>query len=489
MMGINDRQYLKIILILAVIALGILLRSYIYFQKVSFFGDEGGLLLNLMEKNYLQLFLPLKYDQQAPPIFLILSKLIYERYGIDELALRFIPFISSIFSLILFYFLCDKIFKNYLTKVVGLFLFAVNYNLIIYSLIFKQYSIEVLFSIILLLGVLTIDFKGLSNKKFVFYTILSILIPWCSYSSVFLIASFVLIFLAYSIHSKNNVFIKRSIFYAVANFLNILVYYFTNLKGPCHSKILSTYWDNMYGFFPDTSEKIFAIMLYIFNVNTTLGRLLVLIAFCLGLYCLYRKNKFVLFSVLLPVGFTLFAGLIHVYPFAERLLLFLIPNFILIFVASLEYVSIRKWFSSLFIIILFAFYYNSSSIYSNFHYYYVNKDSFDQTYIKEYVNELKKEKVATGSIIYLSVTEDGIFDCYKNILKIPDSQIYRETWLKPIESMDKLPHNHSIYFHVFPSSFYTNEDYNARLNWIKHNCLIQKQIKTNHGFFIKCIRK
>ena len=84
--------FLFIFLFALIIFYGTLVRLEVFCNPRDFFSDEGSIFINIERRTFLQLFLPLDLAQCSPPLFSILSKIIYENFGFDEKALRFIPF-------------------------------------------------------------------------------------------------------------------------------------------------------------------------------------------------------------------------------------------------------------------------------------------------------------------------------------------------------------------------------------------------------------
>ena len=62
--------------IIAVLLLSIYLRLDAFFINNTFFTDEILLAVNVLNRNYSELFFPLDYFQSAPYLFLVLSKFI-----------------------------------------------------------------------------------------------------------------------------------------------------------------------------------------------------------------------------------------------------------------------------------------------------------------------------------------------------------------------------------------------------------------------------
>ena len=85
--------------------------------------------------------------QSAPPLFLLLSKSLGELFGYGEPVLGFIPFAAGVLAMFIFY----RLLKDFScgTILVVMTLFAFNPVLIFYSGEFKQYALDVLFTLVI----------------------------------------------------------------------------------------------------------------------------------------------------------------------------------------------------------------------------------------------------------------------------------------------------------------------------------------------------
>lgn len=121
------------LLLLLVFALAVYLRVDAYLINNSFFTDEILLAANIFEREGWGFLYPLSYHQSAPIGFMMLSKFFVTKTGISELYFRFIPFISSILSVVFFYLLSKAVFKNKYCTLLSLLVFGLSYQLIFYS--------------------------------------------------------------------------------------------------------------------------------------------------------------------------------------------------------------------------------------------------------------------------------------------------------------------------------------------------------------------
>ena len=131
--------------IIFVFVISLYLRLDAFLINNTFFTDEILLAVNVLNRNYSGLLFPLDYFQSAPFLFLVLSKFICSKIGYVEQCFRFIPFLSSVASLFLFYKLSCIVYRNCYSRVLALLTFGINYQLLFYTQVFKQYSTDVLF--------------------------------------------------------------------------------------------------------------------------------------------------------------------------------------------------------------------------------------------------------------------------------------------------------------------------------------------------------
>src|SRR5687767_7143676 len=170
----------------AILLAGVLLRFRQYLTGRSLWLDEAMLALNIVDRNFLDLFKPLDYDQGAPIGFMLVEKTFSLIFGRNEFSLRLFPFLVGVISLWLFYLLL-KHFTRGPALWVGLALFAFNPRLIYYSSEVKQYIVDVAMTILLLLIAMPL-FQQPSRKRFLMLAIAGLLALWFSHPSLFVLA-------------------------------------------------------------------------------------------------------------------------------------------------------------------------------------------------------------------------------------------------------------------------------------------------------------
>lgn len=150
-----------------------------YFYNQSFWLDECSLGFNILHRSYFfKLFKALDLYQVAPPFFMVTCKFLLNishqvnNFYTKDLVLRLFPCICSIVSLPLFAILVQKMFKNKYFTWISTAMLVFNPAAINYTQELKQYSCEMMFTIILLLAFLSLDIKNICYKKLALYSLL-----------------------------------------------------------------------------------------------------------------------------------------------------------------------------------------------------------------------------------------------------------------------------------------------------------------------------
>ncbi len=166
--------------------LGALLRVRQYLAGRSLWVDEAMLALNIVNRNFAEMFQPLDYDQGSPIGFLLVEKIFNSILGKNEFALRLFSLLVGLLSLWLFYLLSKRI----ATKA-GLFtalaLFAFNPRLVYYSSEVKQYIADVVVTISLLLIAAPVFNMSPRKKDFAWLMLAGLIALWFSHPALFVL--------------------------------------------------------------------------------------------------------------------------------------------------------------------------------------------------------------------------------------------------------------------------------------------------------------
>lgn len=324
--------------IVALVLLGCSLRTVELTNGRNLWIDESMLALNLVDRSPAQLLKPLDLNQGAPVGFLLFTKLIITQLGVSELSLRLLPFVGSLLGLMAFAWVGPRLLPRP-AAVVSLALFAISPNLISYAAECKQYATDAAITIGLFAtaaGLLT----GASGfRRWSALGVAGAAAVWFSHPAVFVLGGIGTALLAESAWRKD-----RPRFLAAAStvctwLMSFAGCYLVSLKQLGNNQFLLDYWNGHFLPLPPRGlgdlawllDHFFAPFSYPGGLAGTEIRAggIAAVLFLVGVWAMGRSRWPVALAVVLPGVLALFASGLHKYPFAGRLLLFLVPVMIL----------------------------------------------------------------------------------------------------------------------------------------------------------------
>jgi hypothetical protein len=320
------------------IGIGAVLRIAQYLAATSLWGDELYVVRNVISKGPFTLFTqPIGNLQVAPCGFVLLLKLVVTLIGTSEYSLRLIPFLSSLLTLPLFASLGHKFLPRE-ALLLALGLFSTSIPLIRYAGQVKPYSSDVVASLLcLLVARAWMEAKTLRASFWAAMT--GAIVIWFSYTSVFTLAAVALVVLgqfrtSFSGASVKHVLVVLTIWLCSAATFAIVEYH--RLSPETHL-YMQTFW----------AHWMLPVQLTIHSVATWLVRLardffaflglakwwILCVLVLIGTCCLLRRTSETLLLVV-PLLMTFAASALRLYPFGGRLILFLVPNMLLMLTAG-----------------------------------------------------------------------------------------------------------------------------------------------------------
>lgn len=347
----KKRDIAYYIIITLIIILGCYFRINAYLGLRSLWHDESALACNLLYRNIFQYFGELIAQQSAPPLFLILTKGICVLSDYREGALRFIPLISSLLCLPVFFIFSQKFLKNRFVIILANFLFCINYNLIYYAQEFKQYSSDVLFFMITFLCISKIDLKNKSTLQLLGLGSLFALAPFVSVPTLFVIGAFFIIEL---IRGKKEV-IKPLLIFFTPIIISFMFLYITTFL-PQKTDYMLSFWNS--GFLSLSLQK----NLYLIKKNLDFQffpnkfLLLIFILILTGFIQTAKQYKIKENQYSIIICFlVLIASALKLYPLMLRISLYILPIIIVFLVKPVDFISVkRKVYSLLIILLMFS---------------------------------------------------------------------------------------------------------------------------------------
>ncbi len=351
---------------------GVSMRLHQYLLNRSLWIDEAYVAINLLDRSYQELLLPLDYNQGAPYGFLVIERLSIDLFGDGERALRLFPFVSSIIALFLFVRVA-RYFCDGGGQAVSLGLLALCDRAIYYGSELKQYSSDLMVTLLLyafLIGILERQAQlqsrsagGLSNysgysssrprrqsRRYqnarrslpgfpnVLFALVGAIAVWISHPAAFVIAGVGLWLLGEAVMARQW---ERLISYAATFAVpaaSFVIFYVISISQIVGNAALQQSWSTNHDSFmplPPTSlndlkwylEAFFTVFDYPVGIALTGIAALTFVAGGIALWQQHRQTFGLLF---MPIAVTLLASGLQKYPFKGQLLLFMVPIILMV---------------------------------------------------------------------------------------------------------------------------------------------------------------
>lgn len=298
------------------------------------------LALNIIRRSPAELLKPLDNAQGAPIGFLWLEKMAVHSFGSGEMALRLVPFLAGIGSILLFAMVARRFLApNAVPIAVGLF--SICNPLIYYSSEAKQYSSDVAVVLVLYLMAGPLLEAQLGTVRVISFSVAGAVAVWLSHPAAFVLVGLGLGSFWMSARKKDRpALLKISLLTTIWS-CSFLVFYSVSLHSLSQNRRLLDYWNDAFAPFPLSSpanamwyvNSFFGIFSYPVGLAFT-G--IAAVAAVLGAMEVFGTHQGRFILLILPTALTLVASWLHRYPFQGRLLLFIVPSAILLIAAGLE---------------------------------------------------------------------------------------------------------------------------------------------------------
>ena len=327
------------------ILLGAILRLRQYLTGRSLWADEAMLALNIVNRSLLQFFQPLDYDQGAPVGFLWIEKIVNLLLGRSEYALRLFPLLAGMASLWLFYLLLKRMTKGP-GLLTALALFALNPRLVYYSSEVKQYIVDVLISIsLMLLSFHLLDARP-QKRDFLLLAVFGVIALWFSHPALFVLAGIGMSLAIVYLHRREYFNLTHMLIAGVLWLLTIGFLYVFVLQSLRQDAYIQEYWQGAFLPFPPWNDLGWFPLSIWENIGVQFGipyaTYFVFGMLLVGWAILWKRNQ----NYAMILGFifvlTLIASALKLYPVYERMILFLIPLGLL-----LIGITVEAWYESL----------------------------------------------------------------------------------------------------------------------------------------------
>jgi hypothetical protein len=323
----------------AVTFFGITLALIQYFYNRSLWLDEASLAINILDRSFLRLLHPLSYIQVAPVGFLFAEKFFVIILGPNEYALRLFPLLSYLGTIPVYYLALKNLTRDITLTALCTATLSLSYSMIYYASEVKQYAVDVLIASLFLLIASSKQHGRIS--QFVILMVFGSIAIWFSHISVILliVIGIYLFWKAYSDRRSPALYSSLGL-----TLLSFSTYYLLFIHEHPSTQFMQEYWRNAFMPFPGDitafveflHHSVKGIFVHVFTLDKYwpygAGVMLAGIFFLV-----YRKRYSVLYLCLAPLFVHLLLSLLHLYPFAGRLLLYLLPGMIVLFISGIYY--------------------------------------------------------------------------------------------------------------------------------------------------------
>jgi hypothetical protein len=319
------------VLIWIMIGAGIFLRVFHFLYNRSLWNDEAYLANSLIRMDFLELVKgPLAYQQKAPITFLWITRLSVMLFGKGEMALRLFSFICSIISLLVFLPVA-RYFLKPLGVAVALGILALSGPLVFHGVEAKQYSVELLATIICLY--LYTRFRGKTDSaSLLLWGLWGAIVVWFSYPAIFVFAGIAFAICLTHLFKRDWNSLFRSIFPFSLWLISFAInYLFFTQKHHEGSEWLVQWFRNKDAFMPLPPTSVSDLAWFFHAAYMTMR-------FSLGLLWIYftHENQFIQLLLRMPMLPLLMgvAGVISFFKYDKPVLLILIFPCLLALIAS-----------------------------------------------------------------------------------------------------------------------------------------------------------
>jgi hypothetical protein len=343
------------VVFLILCSLGVFLRIWQYWANPSLWLDEAMLANNIVNRSFVGLTQPLDDNQGAPIGFLFIQKVFIELFGNHDYVLRLFPLLTSILAIPLMW----RVAQTYVGRwpsLLALSFFAISAPLIYFASEVKQYSSDVLCTLLVLMVTPKALDVHATSRAFMLFGFVSSIVIWFSHPIVFIIAGVFLVLILDILKSKESRVIRlHKLLWcgqaAAVCFVSFFVLFLISLRFLTANAELLDYWQDAFMPMPPWRDVSWFLKHWYELLNSLLGLYLVeasraipnfalagvvTVLFIAGAMSLFfRRWQFALL-LMMPLIFALLASGMGKYPFSGRLMLFSVPLLLLPIAEGIE---------------------------------------------------------------------------------------------------------------------------------------------------------
>jgi hypothetical protein len=332
------------------VLIGVILRFWAYLADTALYLDEILLSYSILDLPLADLLTrPLPLDQVAPLGFLLVERCSVTIFGHNEFALRLFPFVCAIVSLILFRRLAERVLTG-VGPTVALFVFAIGFPFIRYAVVVKQYELDVMAAILLMLIAFNLRERRATTKRLLLFGLVGFAVISLSQASVLVMAGLGFAFAVDWLMSRDENALRALLFpvplWAAASVLAVIIG--VRSMTPSTRTFMDDFWAG--GFIPLPFRGASALHWFWESLTSLFSDLTLLryrwpgvfvVVALVGVIVLWRRSRSVALFLLCQFTIAIVAAVAQQYPLRGRLTLWLLPAALLAIAAGAEWIRTR----------------------------------------------------------------------------------------------------------------------------------------------------
>jgi len=331
----------------ALVLIGVILRLWAYLADTALYLDEILLSHSILNLPLVDLLTrPLPIDQVAPLGFLLVERCAVTIFGHNEFALRLFPFVCAIISLILFRRLAERALTG-AGPAVALFVFAIGFPFIRYAVVVKQYELDVMAAILLMLIAFNLRDRRTTTTRLLLLGLVGFAVISFSQASVLVMAGLGFALAVDWLLSRDQNALRALLFtvplWAAASIIAVIIG--VRSMTPSTRTFMDDFWAG--GFVPLPFRGASAFHWFWESLTSLFSDLTLLryrwpvvfvVVALLGVIALWRRSRSLALFLLSQFTLASIAAVAQQYPLRGRLALWLLPTALLAVAAGAEWI-------------------------------------------------------------------------------------------------------------------------------------------------------
>jgi len=312
-----------------IVVVGVVLRARLWLADRSLWRDEAALVFNVLHRDLGGFAEPLAFEQGTPMGFFVLEHVVSTLLGPGERALRLVPLVASILTMVTALVLA----RRHLDPTAGLVaiaLLAGSQGLLYFAAEVKQYSLDVLVTLVVWLAASIAVSRRIDTQASVALAVVGAVAVVLSHPAVFVLAGIGPVLAWGPLRRRDRGAVARLVAVGTVWAAAWLGVYLVSLRDLQGNPFLLAFWRDGFLAVPPTSTEELArwggaLRSLSDLLAGTASVWLVAPLAALGLARLARTAPGVLAAIGLPYLAVVSASALEAYPVVERMVLFMVP--------------------------------------------------------------------------------------------------------------------------------------------------------------------